>query len=89
MLEFQAGFGGLNLKFYDPRANSVFSYSIRSSSISRNHLQLHAAAGLRIYLKDHVFIRPQVDYHWVRNLIEFSSNSVPQYTLAIGYNFGD
>ena len=55
---------------------------------SINHFQLHAQAGLRIYIKEHVFLRPTVDYHWVRNFNEFSSNSVARYSIAIGFSSG-
>ncbi len=94
MPEFQAGFGGVNLRVYDP-SNPYYDYYTGNYSTfagSSNHLQLHAAAGLRIFVKPHLFVRPQVDYHWVRNLSDpsafpqFGSNSVFAYTLAIGYS---
>jgi hypothetical protein len=43
---------------------------------------------VRFYVKDNVFIRPQVDVHWVKNLFQFGSNWVPEYGAAIGYSFG-
>ena len=92
MPEFQGGFGGVNLRFYNPSA-TYFDYNTGQYSDfagSSNHLQLHAGAGLRIYVKPHIFIRPQVDYHWVRNLTtEFNSNSVAAYSIAIGFSSGD
>lgn len=86
--EFQAGFGGLNLRFYG--GSQYYSYTTGSYTNflgSSNHFQLHAGAGLRLYIKRHVFLRPQLDYHYVKNLSEFSSNSVPQFSLVIGYSF--
>jgi hypothetical protein len=53
---------------------------------SINHFQLHTGIGLRIYVSPHIFIRPQFDFHWVRNLEEFGSNSVPGYSIAIGFS---
>ncbi len=89
--EFQAGFGGVNLRFYDPGSPYYDYYSggYTTYAGSSNHLQLHAAAGLRIYVKERIFIRPQIDYHWVRNMNEFSSNSVPAFSIAIGFTAGD
>jgi hypothetical protein len=86
--EFQGGFGGVNLRFYDP---SFYYYDYNSGrytnfSGSSNHFQLHAAAGLRFKVKPRVWLRPQVDYHWVRNLNEFGSNNVFSYSLAIGFS---
>jgi hypothetical protein len=88
MAEFQGGFGGVNLRFYGGGAQSCDYYTGRCSDFagSSNHLQLHAAAGLRFYIKERIFIRPQLDYHWVRNLVEFKSNSVPGFSFAIGYS---
>jgi hypothetical protein len=89
MPEFQAGFGGASLRFYNA-SQPYFDYSTGRYSTfagSSNHLQLHVAGGVRFFIKPHLFIRPQVDYHWVRNLTnEFGSNSVPEYTVAIGYS---
>jgi hypothetical protein len=88
--EFQGGLGGLNLRFYDP---STYYYDYNSGRYtnfagSSNHFQLHAAAGLRFKLKPRVWVRPMVDYHWVRNLDrnEFGSNNVFSYSIAIGFS---
>ena len=91
MPEFQAGFGGASFRFYNPN-QYYYNNTGRLTNFagSSNHLQLHLAAGLRYFIKPHLFIRPQIDYHWVRNLTEdpygFGSNSVPEYTIAIGYS---
>ncbi len=88
MPEFQGGFGGMNLRFYGG-AQSCDYYTGTCSNFagSSNHLQLHASAGLRIYVKEHLFVRPQFDYHWVRNLTnEFASNSVMGFGIAIGFS---
>jgi hypothetical protein len=87
--EFQAGFGGASLRLYDP-TQQYYDYNTgRYTSFigSSNHLQLHVAAGLRFFIKPHLFIRPGIDYHWVRNLSnELGTNNVPEYTIAIGYS---
>jgi hypothetical protein len=88
--EFQAGFGGVNLRFYDS-SQPYYDYNTGNISTyagSSNHLQLHVSAGLRLFIKKHLFIRPQVDYHWARNMTEFGSSNIPAYTLAIGYSSG-
>lgn len=89
--EFQAGAGGANLRFYE---NQSFCDSFRGCSNqnyyveSSNHVQLHLSGGLRLYVKGGIFIRPQVDVHWVNNFFQFGSNWVPEYSAAIGYTFG-
>ena len=89
--EFQAGLGGANLRFYENQSYcdsfggcSNQNYYVESS----NHFQLHVSAGVRLYVKGGIFIRPQVDAHWVNNFFQFGSNWVPEYSAAIGYTFG-
>jgi hypothetical protein len=90
--EFQAGFGGVSLRFYDP-TNPYIDYNtgrVSTFAGSSNHFQLHAAAGLRFKVKSHIFVRPQLDYHWVPNLKnEFKSNSVLGYSLAVVFSSGE
>jgi hypothetical protein len=91
MPEFQGGLGGVSLRFYGPNATSCDYYTGRCSNFigSSNHFQLHASAGLRLYVTPSIFVRPQFDYHWVNNLTnEFASESVLGYSLAIGFSAG-
>jgi hypothetical protein len=89
--EFQAGLGGMNLRYY-VNQNFCDSFGGCSSSNyyveSSNHFQVHFSGGVRLYVKGGIFIRPQVDVHWVNNLFQFGSNLVPEYSAAIGYTFG-
>ncbi len=89
--EIQAGLGGTSLRFYGGQQYcDPYSGFCSNFAGSSNHLQLHAGFGLRFYIKQHLFVRPQFDYHWVRNLSnEFASDSVPEYTIAIGYSSGE
>jgi len=43
---------------------------------------------LRLFISDRLFIRPAVDYHWVKGFTWFKSNSVPSYSLSIGFTSG-
>jgi hypothetical protein len=52
------------------------------------HFQVHLGVATRIYVADHIFIRPAMDVHYVNNFSEFGSNWVPQYSIGIGYGFG-
>ncbi|MBV8730278.1 MAG: outer membrane beta-barrel protein [Acidobacteriia bacterium] len=55
-----------------------------------SHFQVHAGLGVQLFLTDHLFIRPQFDYHYVTNFTQqFSSNSVPQAMVWLGYSFGE
>jgi len=90
--ELQAGLGGVNLKFYYPQSscNSFTGCSSSSSFVdSANHFQVHLEAGVRFYVTSHLFVRPQVDAHYVNNFFQFGSNWVPQYGASVGWSFGE
>ena len=89
--EFQAGLGGVDIKFYAAGQSCVTTNVCQNQSQflqSSNHFQLHAAAGVRLYVRGSIYIRPQFDIHWVHNFNEFGSGWVPEYGAAIGYTFG-
>jgi hypothetical protein len=57
---------------------------------SSNHFQVHAGVGVQIFLTEHVFIRPQFDFHYVPGLTDqFGSNMVPAAMVWLGYSIGD
>ena len=86
--EFQAGIGAASLSFYFPSQCNSFACSSNSFVASSRHFQTHLGAGLAIYVKGGIFVRPQVDVHYVRNFFQFGSNWAPAYSVAIGYTFG-
>jgi len=88
----QVGLGGMNLKFFE--SNSACDVLAGCSTAtqyleSSNHLQVHMAAGLRLYATNHLFIQPQVDAHYVPNLFQFGSDWVPEYGASLGWSFGE
>jgi len=88
----EGGIGGAKLSLYfnqqscaTPSVCANFSQVVATA----NHFQLHGAFGVKIYVKSDIFIKPQVDIHWVDNLNQqYGRNLVPQYTVSIGYTFG-
>jgi len=51
-----------------------------------NHFDLHFGAGIQIFATDHIFIKPQFDYHFVPGLTDqFGSTSVAMFSVAVGY----
>jgi hypothetical protein len=90
--ELQAGLGGVNVKFYDSQSfcNAFTGCSSSNNFIdSSNHFQVHLEAGVRFYVTSHLFVRPQVDAHYVNNFFQFGSNWVPQYGASVGWSFGE
>ena len=84
----EAGIGGAKVSYYFTQsAGSLFSQS--QFFASSNHFQLHAAAGVKIYVKSDIFIKPQFDYRWVNNLTDqYGRDNVPGFTVSVGYTFG-
>jgi outer membrane protein W len=90
-LKLEGGIGGANLKFYESGSSSSVLGNQNSSQYlaSTNHFQVHGGVGVEIYLTDHIFVRPQFDVHYVRNLTQFGSNLVKTEMVWLGYNWGD
>jgi opacity protein-like surface antigen len=89
----EGGVGGANTGFSYSQSSCVGTAVCSSSAQSigsANHFQVHAGVGIQFNVTNHIFIRPQFDYRYVPNLTQqFGSNSVPQGTIFVGYNFGD
>jgi hypothetical protein len=92
-LQLIGGIGGANTKFYESYVASGSPLGGTNTSqyaSSANHFQIHAGAGVQIYLTDHVYIRPQFDFHYVPNFTEqFGSSAAIQGMVWIGYTMGD
>jgi len=89
--ELQGGLGGVDLKFYYPQSycDQFAGCSNYNSYLeSSHHFQVHFGGGVRVYVKGGIFVRPQVDVHWVNNFFQFGSNWVPEYSASVGYTFG-
>jgi hypothetical protein len=57
---------------------------------SASHFQQHLGAGIEIFLTQHIFIRPELDYHHVNGFSpsQFGSDNVLGGMVWVGYNFG-
>jgi hypothetical protein len=90
--QFEAGLGAASIRFYE-NSSSCDQFAGCSSSNafveSSTHFQTHLGVGVNFYATEHIFLRPQVDVHWVNNFFQFGSDWVPEYSVAIGYRFGE
>jgi len=83
----EGGIGGAKLSFYVSQQAGIFNQS--QFFVSSNHFQVHGAVGVKLYVKSDIFIKPQIDVHWVKNMTDqYGRNTVPEYTISIGYTFG-
>jgi len=53
-----------------------------------HHFLVHGAGAARLYVSEHIFVRPAVDIHYVHNFSVFGSKWVPRYSISLGYSFG-
>lgn len=93
VLQLQGGIGGARTSFAFSGTECVGT-AVCSTVVepvgNASHFQFHVGVGVQIYVTEHVFIRPQFDYHWVDNFTnQFGSDSVPEGTVWIGYSFGE
>ncbi|HWZ57099.1 MAG TPA: hypothetical protein VNZ63_13575 [Verrucomicrobiae bacterium] len=84
----EGGIGGAKLSFYASQSLGTISNQSQLFATS-NHFQVHGAVGVKLYVKSDIFIKPQVDVHYVPNLTnQYGRNVVPEFTISIGYSFG-
>jgi Outer membrane protein beta-barrel domain len=89
-LKIKGGIGGANLKFYESgsASNALFNQNFSQYFASSNHFQIHGGLGVQIYVTEHVFLRPEFNVHWVRNLTEFGRETVVEELVWLGYSWG-
>jgi hypothetical protein len=80
-----AGIGGEDNRFYSSQYNCGFSGCTNYTSSS--HFLTHVGGDVRIYVHGNFFIRPEANWYYVRNNVEFSSNSMTRVGASIGYSF--
>jgi hypothetical protein len=92
ILQLSGGIGGARTSF-SFNASSCVGIAVcttESESVGNSsHFQERLGAGVEIFLTDHIFVRPEFDYHHVHGFTsQFEHNGVLQGMVWIGYNFG-
>lgn len=93
ILQLQGGIGGARTSFAVSESGCVGT-AVCSTAVepvgNASHFQVHVGVGVQIYVTEHIFIRPQFDYHYVNGFTnQFGSDSVPEGTVWVGYSFGE
>jgi hypothetical protein len=87
VLKLMGGIGGAKTSFSYQLSGVTSSQS--QSYGSQNHFQLHAGAGVDLYVTKNAFVRPQIDFHYIPNFTDqFGSNMVPSAMIWIGAGTG-
>ena|SRR5437588_1117947 len=89
----EGGIGGARVALYATQTTAITGITSTASiptGLNANHFQGHVAAGLKLYIRPSLFIKPQLDFHFVPHLTDqFGRDWVPQYTVSVGYTFGE
>ena len=88
----EGGVGGARTSFIVPAtacAGEAVCVNENQPFGNSSHFQVHVGVGVSLYVTDHIFIRPQFDFHYVPGLTnQFGSNMVPEGTVWVGYSMG-
>lgn len=92
IVQLTAGIGGARTSF-GFNSSSCVGVAVCTTEVepvgNSSHFQEHLGAGVEIFLTDHIFLRPEFDYHHVGGFkSQFGSDNVLQGMVWIGYNFG-
>jgi hypothetical protein len=83
--ELQGGIGMESIRFYTPFL-TCGTFSGCTNFSSSNHFMTHVGGGLKFYVTESIFIRPEAHLYFVRNNLEFSGPRVQRFGVSIGYS---
>jgi Outer membrane protein beta-barrel domain len=93
VLQLLGGLGAARTSFSVSQSGCIGTAVCTSQTVpvgNASHFQIHTGVGVQIFLSEHIFVRPQFDFHYVPGFTnQFSSNAVPGGSIWVGYNFGE
>jgi hypothetical protein len=92
IVQLQAGIGGARTSF-SFNATSCVGVAVCTTEAesvgNSSHFQERLGAGIEVFLTDHIFVRPEFDYHHIGGFrSQFGTDNVLQGMIWVGYNFG-
>ena len=89
VLQLQGGIGVARTSFSYNSTSCVGTAVCTSQSQvvgSSGHFQMHLGAAVQVFVTEHIFVKPQFDYHYVPGLSDqFGGSSVPMIMINVGY----
>jgi len=87
-LDLLGGIGFQTTRFYG-EVDNANCLEFGACFVSNHNFLVDAGAGIRYYVRGHIFVRPEVRYYnIINNTNIFSSNSVIHVGASIGYTIG-
>lgn len=89
-LDLLAGLGEESVRFYQNSYTNCDPFSgICNNYTSVGHFTGDFGAGLRLYVKGGIFVRPEMRVYLIHNNFEFSSGHAERFGVSLGYTFGE
>ncbi len=89
-IDLLAGLGEESVRFYQNSFTSCDPFSGTCTNYtSTGHFMADLGAGLRLYVKGGIFLRPEMRLYLVHNNFEFSSGHAERLGVSLGYTFGE
>jgi hypothetical protein len=89
VVQLQGGIGAARTGFSYSASSCVGTAvcSTQSQPVgTASHFQVHVGAAVQVFVTEHIFIKPQFDFHYVPGLTDqFGSNAVPMFMINVGY----
>jgi len=84
--ELSAGIGAESTRFYTNYYTC--NYVSCTNYSTSTHFMGQFGAGLKLYARGGLFVRPELHYYLVNNNNEYTSSRILRYGASIGYTFG-
>jgi hypothetical protein len=83
------GIGGARTGFAVSQSSCVGTAVCNSQVLpagTATHFQVHGGVAVQYFVSEHIFIKPEFDYHYIPNFTDqFGRNSVPGFMITVGY----
>ena len=87
-LDLMAGVGWQSTRYYG-LVNSASCLDFGACFVSSHHFLVDAGAGIRYYVRGHLFVRPEVHYYNIlNNTDDFTNGNIFRVGASIGYTIG-
>ena len=84
--EFMIGAGAQHIGDYGAAAScGGLSNCVNYAS---NHLALHLGVGVKVYLTEHIFLRPEAHFYFIHNNQAFQTSNSERFGISLGYTLG-
>lgn len=85
--EFMVGVGAESIQAYQG-LTQCGSVSGCTAYANANHLTGHLGVAAKVYLTEHIFLRPEAHFYFIRGNSAFQAGQSQRFGVSLGYTFG-